>query len=152
MIEFSEWSIDLNISSKKSNLILYSIIWRREFMLVSINDLTLLTFFHMLFDEFSDIFHSEYDFSFSESIDSISNRVFFKLNVIEAHSWFEFVVDKKRRHMSDDWNESIKCVFCHKQSICSIVLLMIDVSTKIAFHFLIENLALFIRFRVKCDE
>jgi hypothetical protein len=106
----------------------------------------------MLFSEFSNILHSEDDFFFYESVDSISDCVFFEFDTIEAHWRLEFVVSKRWKHLSDCWNESIKCVFCHKQSICSIVLLMIDVNTQIAFHFLIENLALFICFRVKCCE
>jgi hypothetical protein len=106
----------------------------------------------MLFSEFSDILHNKDDFSSSEFIDSIFDCVFFKFNMIEAHSRFEFVVNKKWEHLSNYWNESIKCVFCHRQSICSVVLLMIDVSTQITFHFLIENLALFICFWMKCCE
>ncbi len=133
-------------------MIFYLIIRRRDSMFICINSLTLLIFFHMFFSEFSDVLHCKNDFSFSESVNFISNRVFCKVNVIETHSRFEFVVDKKRKHLSDDWNESIKCVFCHKQSICSIVLLMINVNTQITFHFLIENFALFIRLRMKSDE
>ncbi len=71
-------------------------------MSVSISIVILLIFFHMLFSEFSDILHNEDDCSFSESVDSISDCVFFKFNVIEAHSRFEFVVNKKREHLSDD--------------------------------------------------
>jgi hypothetical protein len=56
----------------------------------------------MLFSEFSDILHNEDDCSFSEFVDSISDCVFVKFNVIEAHSRFEFVVDEKRKHLSDD--------------------------------------------------
>jgi hypothetical protein len=106
----------------------------------------------MLFSEFSNILHNEDDFSFFEFVDSISDCVFFKFDMIEAHSRLELVVNKKWKNLSDSWNESIKCVFCHKQSICSIVLLMIDVNTQITFHFLIENFALFICFRMKCCE
>jgi hypothetical protein len=133
-------------------LIFYLIIWREDFMFININNLTLRTFFHMFFSEFSNILHSEDEFSFSEFVDSISCSVFIEFHSIEAHSRFKFIINKKRKHLNDNWNESIKCVFCHKQSICSIVLLMIDVNTQIAFHFLIENLALFLRFRMKCDE
>jgi hypothetical protein len=71
-------------------------------MFVNISNLILLTFFHMLFSEFSDILHNEDDFSFSESVDSIFDCVFFKFNMMKAHSRFELVVDKKRRHLSDD--------------------------------------------------
>jgi hypothetical protein len=71
-------------------------------MSVNISSVILLTFFHMLFSEFSVILHSEDDCSFSKSVDSISDCVFFKFNMIEAHSRFEFVVDKKRKHSSDD--------------------------------------------------
>ncbi len=132
-------------------MIFYLIIWRRDSMSVNINNVILLTFFHMLFSKFSNILHNENDCSSSEFVDSIFDCVFFKFNMIEAHSRFELVIDKKRRHLNDDWNESIKCVFDHKQLICSIVLLMIDVNTQIAFYFLIENFALFIRLRIKCD-
>ncbi len=71
-------------------------------MSVNISSMTLLTFFHVLFSEFSDILHNEDDFSFSEFVDSFFNRVFFKLNMIEAYSRFELVIDKKRRHSNDD--------------------------------------------------
>ncbi len=133
-------------------MILYLIIWRRDSMSINICELTLLIFFHMLFSEFSDVLHCEDDFPFLESVNSISSRVFIKFNFVEAHSWFKLIISEKRKHSSDDWNKSIKCVFCHWQLICSVVLLMIDVSTQITFHFLIENLALFVCFRMKCDE
>ncbi len=133
-------------------MIFYLIIWREDFMFVSINNLTLLIFFYMLFSEFLDILHSENYFSFFEFINSIFCNVFIEFHLIEAHSRFKFIINKKRRHLNDNWNECIKCIFCHKQSICSVVLLMINVNTQITFYFLIENLALFVRFRIKCDE
>jgi hypothetical protein len=114
-------------------------------MSVSINNLTLLTFFHMLFSEFSDIFHSRDDFSFSESVDSFSCRAFFEFHLIEAHSRFKFIISKKRRHVSDCRNKSIRDIFDHRQSIRSVVLLMIDVSSQISLQFLIENFTLLVR-------
>jgi hypothetical protein len=152
MIEFSWWSVNLNVSYWQSHLIIDLIVWCKCFMSVNVRDLMLLIFFHMFFSEFSNIFHNKHYFSVSESIDSFFNCVFIKVDLIEIYFWFEFIISEKREHLSDDWNEDIKCVFYHWQSICSIVLLMIDVSTQIAFHFLIWNLALFVRFRVKCDE
>ncbi len=121
-------------------------------MFVRINNLTLLTFLHMFFSEFSDILHSEDDFSSSESVDSISCRVFVEFHLIKTHSRFKFVISKKRRHVSDNRNRSIRDILDHRQSIRSIVLLMIDVSLQISLHFLIENFTLLIRFWVKCDE
>ncbi len=133
-------------------MIFYFVIWNRCFMLININNLILLTFFHLFCSEFSDILYNEDDFSFSEFVDSISDCVFFKFKMIEAYSRLEFVISKKWKHSNCYWHKNIKCVFCHKQSICSIVLLMIDVNTQITFYFLTENLALFICFRMKCCE
>jgi hypothetical protein len=70
-------------------------------MSVSINNLILLTFFHMLFSEFSDILHSEDDFSSSEFVDSIFCRVFVEFHLIKTHSRFKLIISKKRRHVSD---------------------------------------------------
>ncbi len=88
-------------------MIFHLIIKRRESMLVNINNLILLTFFHVLFDEFSDFLHNEYDFSFFEFVNSISSRVFFQFNVIEAHSRFELVISEKRKYLRSDRNECI---------------------------------------------
>jgi hypothetical protein len=56
----------------------------------------------MFFSEFSDVLHNEDDFSSSELIDLIFDRVFFEFNMIEAHSRFELVIDKKEEHLCDD--------------------------------------------------
>jgi hypothetical protein len=114
-------------------------------MFVRINNLTLLTFLHMFFSEFSDILHSEDDFFFSESVDSISCRVFVEFHLIKTHSRFKLIISKKRRHVSDCRNKSIRDILDHRQSIRSVVLLMIDVNSQISFHFLIENFILLIR-------
>ncbi len=121
-------------------------------MFVSISNLILLIFFHMLFSEFSDILRSKDDFFFSESVDSIFCRVFVEFYLIKAHSRFKLIISKKRKHVSCCRNRSIRDILDHRQLIRSIVLLMIDVSSQISLHFLIENFTLLIRFWVKCDE
>ncbi len=121
-------------------------------MSVSINNLILSIFFHMLFSEFSDILHNEDDFFFSEFVDSILCRVFVEFHLIKAHSRFKLIISKKREHVSCCRHRSIRDVLDHRQSIRSVVLLMIDVSSQISLHFLIENFTLLIRFWVKCDE
>jgi hypothetical protein len=121
-------------------------------MRVNVRCLMSLTFFHMLLSKISDFFHREDDFSFSESIDSFFNRVFVEFHLIETHSRFKLVVNKKRRHLSNCRNKSIRDIFDHRQSVCSVVLLMIDVNSQISLHLLIENFILLVRFEVKCDE
>jgi hypothetical protein len=107
-------------------------------------------FFICFFNEFSNIFHNWHYFSVSESIDSFSRRAFVEFHSIETHSRFEFIVNKKRKYLSDRRNESIWDIFRHRQSICLVVLLMIDVSAQISLHLLIENFALFVCLWVKC--
>ncbi len=119
-------------------------------MPVRISSLTLLTFLHMLFSEFSDILHSGDDFSSSGSIDPISCRVFVEFHLIKTHSRFKPVISKERGHVSGSRNRSIRGILGHRQSIRPVVLLMVDVSSQISLHFLIGNFTLFIRFRVEC--
>jgi hypothetical protein len=47
----------------------------------------------------------------------------------KTHAWFKVIVSKKWEYLCSDWNEDIRRIFNHKQSIDSIVLLMIDVNT-----------------------
>ncbi len=152
MIEVFWWSDDLNISNWESYLIVNLIIRNEDSMRVNVRCLMLLIFFHMLLSKFSDIFHREDDFSSSESIDSFFSRVFVDFYVIETHSRFKFIISKKRRHLSDFRNKSIRDIFDHRQSICSVVLLMIDVSSQILLRLRIKNFTLFVRVWMKCDE
>jgi hypothetical protein len=55
-------------------------------MSVSINNLTLLTFFHVFFSKFSDILHNEDDIFIFESMNSFFNCIFFELNKIKIHA------------------------------------------------------------------
>jgi hypothetical protein len=152
MIEFSWWFVHLNIFNWESYLFVILIIRHSDFMRVSVRCLMTLTFFHMLLSKISDFFHREDDFSFSKSIDSFFNYVFVEFYLIEAHSRLKFVVSKKRRHLSNCRNKSIRDIFDRRQSVCSIVLLMIDVNSQISLRFLIDNFILFVRFEMKCDE
>jgi hypothetical protein len=56
-------------------------------MFINISSLILLTFFHMLFSEFSDILHCEDDFSFFEFVNSI--LIVFFLNL----TWSKLIRD-----------------------------------------------------------
>ncbi len=45
-----------------------------------------LTLFHVIFSEFSDVFHREDDISFSESMNSFFSCIFLELNKIKTYA------------------------------------------------------------------
>jgi uncharacterized membrane protein YbhN (UPF0104 family) len=130
-------------------LIVNLVIWCYWSMFISMSNLILLTFFYVLFNKFSNIFHYLYDLFFCRSLNSFSSNNVFWWWKIKTHSRFEFVISQKRWYLSKCKNECIQNVFNHWQSICSIILLMIYVCAKITLHFLIEDFTLIVCFEIK---
>jgi hypothetical protein len=114
MIQFSWKSIDLYVFVKQSNLMFYLIIWCNNSIFVRVFNLINLTFFHVFFCEFLDIFHHKHYFSIFELIDSFFNRVFIKFNLIEVHSWLELIISEKWKYLRDYRNKNVENVLSHK--------------------------------------
>ncbi len=128
------------------------IIWCFWSMFISVCDLIILIFFHVFFNKSSNFLHDKYNFWFSNALNFFSDDIFFRRRKIEAYSWFKFVISQKWENMNNCENWCIENIFYYEQSINLIILLMIYIRAQIFFHFLIENFALIIRFRMKCDE